>query len=132
MSTNKVNLSLDEIISKRKDQNFKSGNTQNKRFFTNNKRDFGERRRYLNKEFKNFSDKNYYQRYERKSDKFNNNQSYKPNKFDISPKNDNEETIEIKENIEETKVGRLLVSNLQRDVVNSELRVKKLLIKIIL
>lgn len=121
MSTNKVNLSLDEIISKRKGQQTKSGVTQVKNSFPNNRRDFGERRRYLNKDFKSFSNKKNFQAFRRNSDNQNNNYLNRP---EDSNKIEDNYSVEIEDKNEEKKGSRLFVSNLQRDVVNSELRVK--------
>jgi hypothetical protein len=122
MSANKVNLSLDEIISKRK-QNIHTNNSSDSRSFLKNRRKFGERRIYEKKDSKNFPEKNFrterdnHKRSKADSNKFEREENY--SKIEEQPlKND-------QSNKEEKNLTRLFVSNLQRDVVNSELRVKK-------
>jgi len=125
MSTNKVNLSLDEIILKRKNQQFKTNTTTNKPPFLNNRRNFGERRRYLQKDHSNYANNKFDRKWSRNKDNLNNSHSLKEIEEENASFENEKETFEKQTDNDrvESKGTRLFVSNLQRDVVNSELRV---------
>jgi hypothetical protein len=125
MSTNKVNLSLDEIILKRKNQQFQPNTIPNKRSFLNNRRNFGERRRYAQKDHSNYGNNKFNRKWSRNKDNVNSSHSFKEIEEENASSEKEKETFEkqSEHNREESKGARLIVSNLQRDVVNSELRV---------
>jgi hypothetical protein len=124
MSTNKVNLSLDEIILKRKNQ-FQPNTITNKRSFLNNRRNFGERRRYAQKDHSNFGNNKFNRKWSRNKDNVNSSHSFKEIEEENASSEKEKETFEkpTDNDREQSKGARLFVSNLQRDVVNSELRV---------
>lgn len=124
MSTNKVNLSLDEIILKRKNQ-FQPNTITNKRSFLNNRRNFGERRRYAQKDHSNFGNNKFNRKWSRNKDNVNSSHSFKEIEEENASSEKEKETFEkpTDNDREQSKGARLIVSNLQRDVVNSELRV---------